>query len=573
MFPIELTLKTNTMKEQQTTFTPLKMNPTSFDAVLNINEIMKGSSFDEYRILLAEPAIDVLHKKQDLNKQEAIILSAIIETSAFGYATCNDIARFFKCPNVQLYIYSPFLDSLIHKGFVRSYDNSRGRIYVVPSIVLDVMSDDKKFVKPVITNLSLTSFLRKYDSLAEERDRQGLEYQLFIEDVMILIHNNLHLPLCRYLEYVFKMGSTFQSMALFILRACSNTLLHLAFAIEKRSGRELYDTEGYGYLMNNIFLFTNKEGENNVFEPTISPMYQLADSQYYSLTSTFCKKYLDGFNIEKQRLKAEVSDGMMSHENIAKKKLFYNQEETSQIGELGKLLKPRIFNRIKRQLKEHGYRQGFAVLFYGDPGTGKTETAMQLARETGRNIIPVDLSQIRDKYIGESEKRTKAIFDDYREAMKRSKLAPILLLNEADGLLSKRLSSIDHSADQMENTMQNILLQEMETFEGIMIATTNLTCNLDSAFDRRFLYKVEFHKPSAEVRQSIWKSMIRDLSTQDAMTMAKEFDYTGGEIENIARKYVVSNILHNTRTDIGSLRAICKNEKMSRGDNRKRIGF
>lgn len=111
-------------------------------------------------------------------------------------------------------------------------------------------------------------------------------------------------------------------------------------------------------------------------------------------------------------------------------------------------------------------------------------------------------------WVGESEKNIKAIFDRYREHVKNSKVAPILLFNEADAVIGKRREGAEKAVDKMENSIQNIILQEMETLDGIMIATTNLEQNMDKAFERRFLYKIKFNKPSVEARMNIWRSMI-----------------------------------------------------------------
>ena len=92
-------------------------------------------------------------------------------------------------------------------------------------------------------------------------------------------------------------------------------------------------------------------------------------------------------------------------------------------------------------MKEKGFRNGFACLFYGLPGTGKTETVYQLARKTGRNIMVVDVPQLKSMWVGQSEKNVKALFDRYREQVKRAKLTPILLFNEADAIIGKRSHS------------------------------------------------------------------------------------------------------------------------------------
>ena len=216
---------------------------------------------------------------------------------------------------------------------------------------------------------------------------------------------------------------------------------------------------------------------------------------------------------------------------------------------------------------------GHNILLIGAPGTGKTETVYQLARQTGRDIMRVDVDKIKSCWVGESEKNIKALFDRYRNICKNSKLAPILLFNEADAVLGVRMEGASRAVDKMENSIQNIILQEMETLEGIMIATTNLTTNLDKAFERRFLYKIRFDKPSVGSRSKIWQSMLPGLSEKDAQTLASQFDLSGGEIENIARKHSVNAILSGKDSiDIKEIIATCRQERIN-NTSRPRIGF
>ena len=114
----------------------------------------------------------------------------------------------------------------------------------------------------------------------------------------------------------------------------------------------------------------------------------------------------------------------------------------------------------------------------------KHNEVYQLARKTGRNIMVVDVPQLKSMWVGQSEKNVKALFDRYREQVKRAKLTPILLFNEADAIIGKRKNGAENAVDKMENSLQNIILQEMEQLDGIMIATTNLQQNMDKAFER-----------------------------------------------------------------------------------------
>lgn len=206
-------------------------------------------------------------------------------------------------------------------------------------------------------------------------------------------------------------------------------------------------------------------------------------------------------------------------------------------------------------------------------GTGKTETVYQLARHTGRDIMLVDVPQIKSKWVGDSEKNIKAVFDRYREAVKRSKQTPILLFNEADAIFGMRKNGAQSAVDKMENSIQNIILQEMENLSCILIATTNLECNLDSAFERRFLYKLRFERPDSNVRAKIWRSMVKELRLKDAITLSERYELSGGQIENVARKHTINHILFGSKTKlIDALSSYCDSERILQQSS-SRVGF
>jgi SpoVK/Ycf46/Vps4 family AAA+-type ATPase len=189
--------------------------------------------------------------------------------------------------------------------------------------------------------------------------------------------------------------------------------------------------------------------------------------------------------------------------------------------------------------------------------------------------MAVDISATKSCWYGESEKKIKEIFDNYRHAVENSKTAPILLFNEADAVIGKRKISSEnsHSIDQTENAIQNIILQEMENLEGILIATSNLVQNMDNAFERRFLYKIKFENPSLENRTGIWQSLLSDLPENQAAELSKRFELSGGQIENISRKVEVDWITEGTKTDIAALIQYCKAELQNDFNASKRIGF
>ena len=268
---------------------------------------------------------------------------------------------------------------------------------------------------------------------------------------------------------------------------------------------------------------------------------------------------------------------LIKTDNIKEKKLFYSPENQKEIDRLKAALQEEKLKGIQQRLKDDGLPVGVAVLLYGAPGTGKTESVMQIAKETGRSIVHVDISEAKSAWFGESEKRIKKIFTSYKNACeiaeKKGELMPILLFNEADALISKRKSDTSGNCAQTENAIQNIILEELESLKGIFIATTNLASNMDSAFERRFLFKIKFENPSTEAKTSIWMNKLTWLDKESATEFATEYDFSGGQIDNIVRKIAMNEVITGERPAITDIHDMCKCEKIDNPDGSRRMGF
>ena len=285
----------------------------------------------------------------------------------------------------------------------------------------------------------------------------------------------------------------------------------------------------------------------------------MVDRESFRVSQKFKDEALSEVALKTRQRNKNNGDYIHS-DKIVEKQLFYGESVQKQIDELGGLLDEGHYQEITSRMKKAGFRCGFTCLFYGAPGTGKTETILQLARQTGRDILQVDVSKIKSCWVGESEKNIKSLFDTYRDKVKKSEKAPILLFNEADAIIGKRQEGAERAVEKMENSIQNIILQEMENLDGIMIATTNLAQNMDKAFERRFLYKIKFEKPTLEARMHIWHEMIPTL-------------FSGGQIENIARHNAINGILYGDKGNtLESLMSYCDSECLETRQTRK-IGF
>jgi DNA replication protein DnaC len=293
----------------------------------------------------------------------------------------------------------------------------------------------------------------------------------------------------------------------------------------------------------------------------------------YRLTETAIRSFNPDPVSEKKKLKSSTLE-IIEPEKIKPKNLFYGENEKIQMKRLFDLIEVEHFEKFCKRMEEKGMNAGLTILLYGSPGTGKTESVLQLAQRSNRIVMMADASSIRSKWVGETEKNIKKLFTEYKQAIDTYDHVPILLFNEADAILGSRRLVSDR-VEQMENTLQNILLQELENFRGIFIATTNLEENLDPAFDRRILYKVRFNTPTDEMRESIWKDKLPGLSEDLVRCVNSRHKLTGGQIDNVAKKVEVSLLLDPNTVLTGEYLTFLASEEVSlrAGQHRSPIGF
>ena len=173
--------------------------------------------------------------------------------------------------------------------------------------------------------------------------------------------------------------------------------------------------------------------------------------------------------------------------------------------------------------------QGISALFYGSSGTGKTMAASVLAHQLQLDLYRIDLSQVVNKYIGETEKNLARVFDAAEDS------GAILLFDEADALFAKR-TEVKNSHDRNANMETSYLLQRMESYSGIAILTTNLKKEMDTAFMRRIRFAIQFPFPDSSTREQIWQRIFPEQTPLESIDIGKlaSLDVAGGNIRNIA---------------------------------------
>ncbi len=516
----------------------------------------------------AKPYIKELMSRLGIDyEMEAMFLAVFVDQCNDSRINIRDIARHFDVRMVKILSLAEHIDNLVRRGIIVRRKDSDGDItYRVPNHTIECLRNGTLPERERIDNLSAREFYEIVDRLLNRRENDEITDNELYACIDELVAVNQQLALASHLRS-FDLKS--KDIVLYLV-LCRLFINNYDDKICRSDIRDYFDGPDLRRHVADLTAGSHILMSKNLVEHSCED--GCATTEYWQLTNYSKREVLSELDV---KVSKENRSFLTCHEDIIPKTLYYNDNVTKQVERLQSLLEKERMARVQQRLRDKGMRTGFTCLFYGAPGTGKTETAQQLARLTGRDIMLVDIPSIRSKWVGDTEKNIKEVFDRYKRLSQKNDNAPILLFNEADAVLNKRSEGATGSVDKMENAMQNIILQEMEQLDGIMIATTNLTGSLDAAFERRFLYKIEFEKPTPNESRHIWKSMLPELTDEEALNLARSYAFSGGQIENIARKQLIDNVLSERDTlDISAIQEACISESLEkRSGSAQRIGF
>lgn len=481
--------------------------------------------------------------------------------------------------NPQVYEFSSFLDinvleaaamnsdfiELRKKGLIE-YIESRSSFKITEDVIKSVLKNEAVSSIPY-SDVNYTDFIRKFAKVYEDDNYSDKCAELLsaLKNLEDLFEEHPLVIRCKHQISDDNDRFMFYDMCLDNLNGFPSRLLYVISRIY-----ESYDCMRIAHLFMEEKQFLMKAG--------LVEFDKKEDLTHASIALTEKgKKLLHGSDYSLFENKIDDSS-LQKPSEIRTKKLFYSEENQKQMDDITKALSNTKYAKITQRLAEKGMPSGITVLLHGAPGTGKTESVLQIAKKTGRAIMKVDISSTKSAWFGESEKLIKKVFTDYKAVCRdMSKIKggriPILLFNECDGVLSKRKDVGDSNTAQVENAMQNIILEEMENFEGILMATTNLVDNLDPAFERRFLFKVCFEKPSLDAKKAIWKNKMPWIAAGEAEELARDYNFSGGEIDNIVRKAEMKEIISGNRPGFVDIVDLCRVEKLKASISPRRMGF
>jgi hypothetical protein len=508
-----------------------------------------------------------------VSQNQSFIISLVFALNYKGQTVdIKDLIEYLDCNPMKLLEYSDDFESLYIKGILTK-EKSSHRLKLAFSN--DQFQINEKVTEAILGNKPCPKIVRKekfkhvYEvleklyRLGDERQKKEVPTFMMLAQAHETITNNLNFPLIKKVhDFKYAIADTYILIYLIWKTLIGNKTTDISNMIN-----DIFDVQTLRVKYSqNLVSGKHILIKNNLVEIEDSTFF--IDAEIKLTDKTFNMLQDEGIKILGKKAS---SKNVINSSKIQPRKLFYNDGDNNKLDLLKSLLSDNSLKEIQERLRKKCLPIGVTALLHGGPGTGKTETVYQIARETRRDIFKVDISESKSAWFGESEKRIKAIFTDYKTLVKECKKTPILLFNEADAIISKR-KEIYSSVGQTENAMQNILLEELENFEGIFLATTNLIKNLDSAFDRRFLFKIEFSNPDVNTKAKIWRSKLSKLTDDEIIALAMQFNFSGGQIDNIARKYEIYELLHGTKMSFCEIVENCNSEILIKTNNAK-IGF
>ena len=538
---------------------------------LTSDEQLRCSDDAEQPDPVREAAIAYLQERLNLSRIQVLILTAVLYYSAkHSGRKCNmdDLANLLHMHPLRVLQLRDEFCVLDELGYIVNYQNKDGWSLSMVGEALESLAMDIPFDPQILKLESNFDFLCKANRFIKEGHRYD-EDGTIAKNINRLMKQNQHLALVQNLQNIKDEADMwFMLLVMTTLAIEEDSYVNardLAQMLSERTVRiilkQIMDNK-HPFAKQGYIELRNQAGQVQQGEWVLSQEGWLA--------------MLDNQEEVESIVPIEEDENinmLTSYKQLAQRPLYFSDKTEEQVQTLTNLLHEEQLAKVRQALKTHNMPLGFCCLFYGAPGTGKTELVQQLAIATQRDLFQVNIATLRDKYVGESEKQLKRIFDKYRSLVRTQEHAPILFFNEADAIFGNRMENTQRSVDKMENALQNIILQEMEVLDGIMICTTNLTSCLDKAFDRRFIYKVEFEKPTNQARKLIWQSMLSSLNDEQATELANRFDFSGGQIQNISRKQVINAIFSGKdELDYDQIKLDCQNESISR-NSRGKVGF
>lgn len=415
--------------------------PTLLEAIERVVELSEGSKMSDEFLLAASPEIGLIADSYGISEQQAVLFCICMGRGP-RRVHFDDFASHLGIGKIRALSFASDVDALVRRRLIRYRDAKDEDSFDVYQCVIKSLKYNEVYEMPLRKGLDCSGLFDYINMLYDDLDNDAIRPVELLEELNELFEENPQIGFVRRIKELHLDGDDFL-LLVFMCHLLINKddedvrLTQIMDVYADRSdfyrARAQLRSGKHDLMTENFMEHRSNDG--------------MADVNSYCLTGHAKRTLLAEMNLVTEEEK--ISD-MLRHDDLIEKAMFYSENIKRHVDELTSFLVPEKYKQIRERMQQRGFRHGFACLFYGGPGTGKTETVYQLARQTGRDIMVVDVPQIKSKWVGDSEKNIKALFDRYREQVRRCELAPIFLFNEADAIISTRKNGATNAVDKME---------------------------------------------------------------------------------------------------------------------------
>ena len=543
------------------------------------------------------PELSKLSEIWNISTEGSCLFSVIFELSMRKFeASIDDLCKHLSIDIFQFAKIHLNLEELQQAGLI-TYRTSGYRettAYKIPTNIFNRILKNQPITKVSLNGLTNSKFLKYLINYFALLDDRKIKVEDLIYFVRTLINLNPELPLAKLInEKELRLESTFLLIGMvnelttsgtssisfreFVIKFDFEVNEHFAYESDNEEVLDFSDIKkelqsGQSTLLrNNVIQITRNAEFKTILVFELSPEYQsmIFQGAEHLINDLPTKSETDLFQT------IHISE-------IKKTTLIYDTDVVSEINSLQDILDQDNFRKITERQAQLGLQPNVICLLHGSSGGGKSELVLQLGRETKRDLIKVNLSNLKSAYFGESQKQVQNLFDTYRKIYSQSTKddrnpCPILWIDECESLFSDRRRYKGRTA--IENILQeivNILLTNLDNFNGILIMTSNYSDRIDGAFSRRINHKILIPKPSKDVVGKILHSVLSQWYTEaQCRELGIHYDLTGGMIKNIHQKVVNEYVIKGTVPSIDTIGVWCENECKSLGymSSKNKIGF
>lgn len=364
-----------------------------------IVELAEDSNLDNDFFEKAAKHIKYASRRLKLSPMQVALLAMFVDRSEDNRIMISEIAKYVGCRTTKILRLSDDIDVLENQRYLRASRSRNSLSYRVPGVVLKSLRKSQPYIYEEEPIPDTQTFFDRFDRLMNEKGDDELTHESLMEQTMEMLDEIKGTIFATELR---RCGFGDEDTLLFIFMAhlfVENNDDNIGF----HDIDDLFDNDEIPSWVKREF----RARESELFEKELIENVNedgMARSDAFKLTEKAKEQLLCELNLNKI---GRSDRNLIKAETLAKKDLIYNESERGQIAELSSILSEDRFNDVQKRLRSAGMRPGFCCIFYGAPGTGKTETVYQLARRTGRDIMRVDVDKIKSCWVGERYNRPR----------------------------------------------------------------------------------------------------------------------------------------------------------------------